>query len=258
MISAKPTANLTGITIEGDYDDFSQLVDSIHRITGMEEDYKDFYWGVKNRLLGICYDIRHAYMGDRDIKLVDNGVHDEMMKWHSKVLPRAEVHFAVDVLFPEAVFVALSVPEIYGWSRYEYGQRSKKQEEMATVPAHKYAYYHKDRAVVDTLSAVILEALADCIGDSELEKIIRFKERQYGAVFMNYSTQYVDKCNVEYLKTAPDKRRDKLKNIAKRFIQKPSGYSTMRSELEYAARVHGCSIHELHDPELEYPEEIEW
>jgi len=29
-------------------------------------------------------------MGDREVKLVDNGVHDEMMKWHSMILPKME------------------------------------------------------------------------------------------------------------------------------------------------------------------------
>ena len=29
MISAKPTEKLTGITLEGDYDDFHEIVDSI-------------------------------------------------------------------------------------------------------------------------------------------------------------------------------------------------------------------------------------
>lgn len=92
MISAKPTENLAGITIEGDHDDFYEIMESIYRMTGLEESYDDYYWSVKNRLLGVCYDIRHAFMGDRDIKLVDNGVHDEMMKWHSMIMPRQEVH----------------------------------------------------------------------------------------------------------------------------------------------------------------------
>ena len=68
MISAKATENLTGITLEGDYDDLHEIVKSIYRMTGLEEDYEDDYWSVKNRLLGVCYDIRHAFMGDREVK----------------------------------------------------------------------------------------------------------------------------------------------------------------------------------------------
>lgn len=117
MISAKPTENLTGIILKGNFD--------------------DFYWGVKNRLLAVCYDIRHAYMGDREVKLVDNGVHDEMMKWHSMILPKQEVHYAVKFLFPEAVFVALSAPDLYLWSKSGYGQRTQKQEETAEFPPQR-------------------------------------------------------------------------------------------------------------------------
>ena len=258
MISAKPTENLTGITIEGNFDDFYEITDSIYRMTGFEEDYDDFYWGVKNRLLAMCYDIRHAYMGDREVKLVDNGVHDEMMKWHSMILPKQEVHYAVKVLFPEAVFVALSVPELYLWSRFCYGQRTQKQEETAEFPALKYSDYIRDKAVIDTLLAAILGALAEVIGDDELEKLFRLKEHQYGKSFLNYATQYVDKCNLEYLKTLPEKRKDKLRNIAKRFINQPTSYQNLKRDFEDSAKQYGCSIHELYDPKMEYPEEIEW
>jgi hypothetical protein len=112
--------------------------------------------------------------------------------------------------------------------------------------------------VIDNLCAVILGALDEVIGDEEFEKIWKLKGRQYGEVFRNYITQYVDKCNMEYLATAPEKRKDKLRNIVRRFIQKPSAYENMKFDLEYSARVHQCSIHQLHDPNLEYPEEIEW
>lgn len=258
MILAKPTENLTGVTVEGSFDDFYEITDSIYRMTGFEERYDDFYWGVKNRLLAVCYDIRHAYMGDREVKLVDNGVHDEMMKWHSMILPKQEVRFSVNILFPEAVFVALSVPELFSWSRRNYGQRAKKLENTIAFPPLKYADYIRDTAVIDTLLAAILGALAEAIGDDEFEELCRIKENQYVDLFLDYATQYVDKCNLEYLKTIPEKRKDKLRNIAKRFIKQPVAYKKSKSEFEYSAKQHNCSMHELYDPKMEYPEEILW
>ncbi len=123
---------------------------------------------------------------------------------------------------------------------------------------HEYSDYVRDKAVIDTLSAVILGALAEIIGDDELEKLFKLRGHQYGDIFFNYATQYVDKCNIEYLKTAPEKRKDKLRNIAKRFVQQPDAYKNMKRDLECSAKKYGCSFHELHDPKLEYPEEIEW
>ena len=262
MITAKPTEHLAGITLEGEYSDFYEIVESIYRMTGLEENYDDRYWSVKNRLLGICYDIRHAYMGDRTITLANNGVHDEMMKWTSMILPKQNVHYSVEVMFPEAVFVALSVPEMYVWSAIYYGDRARKlkkknpDREMIT---QKYGDYLRDKAVLDTLCSVILSALAEVIGDEELEKLLHLKDlHSYGNAFEHYAAQYVDKCNVEYLKTVPEKRKDKLRNIAKRLANKPSAYDHMKWDLEDTARAHHCSIHQLRDPSLEYPEEIEW
>lgn len=139
MISAKPTEKLTGITLEGDYDDFHEIVDSIHRMSGLEEDVCDEYYAVKNMLLSVCYEIRHAFMGYRDVKKVDNGVHDEIVKWHSMKMPKTEVHFSVNLLFPEAVFVALSSSEFYVRARRDYGIRAKRKEETEMLPAFSYA-----------------------------------------------------------------------------------------------------------------------
>lgn len=258
MIFAKPTEHLAGITLEGEYQDFQEIVDSIYRMTGLEESYDDYYWSVKNRLLGICYDVRHAYQGDRNVKLIENGVNDVLMKWHSMVMPKNNVHYSVEIIFPEAVFVALAVPELYIWSSGYYGSRTKKQEEKGEFPAQRYSDYLRDKAILDWLSTTILQALADVIGDDELEKLLRYRGHLYEDRFAGYATQYVDKCNIEYLKTAPEKRKDKLRNIAKRIVQKPAAYENMRRGLEYAAKEHNCSVYELYDPKLEYPENIEW
>lgn len=57
MIYVKATKHLTGVTIQGDLDDFNDLVSAIYRMTGTSEEVGDLYEGVKNRLLGLCYDI---------------------------------------------------------------------------------------------------------------------------------------------------------------------------------------------------------
>ena len=73
----------------------------------------------------------------------------------------------------------------------------------------------------------------------------------------NYAAQYVDKCIIDYLKTSLEKKKDKFRNIAKRLVKKPDAYKCLKQDLEYSAKIYGCSMHELHDPKLEYPEDIE-
>ena len=62
--------------------------------------------------------------------------------------------------------------------------------------------------------------------------MFKIRGHRYEDLFLNYATQYVDKCNIEYLKTAPEKRKDKLRNIAKRFVQQPDAYKNMKRDLE--------------------------
>lgn len=257
MITTKPTKNLTGVTIQGDFNDFCKLVDSIHRITGVEESSSDFYFGVKNRLLGVCYDIRHAYMGDRDIVLRDNGITTETMDWHSIIVPTQNVYYSVNILFPEAIFVAAATPNIYLYAHLNYGMRGKTIAQKRSIPYFLHSDYMRDKANIDALCAGIWQALGEVIGDEELEKISILLERT-GEDFANYATHYIDKCNIELLKTAVEKRKDKLRNIAKRIMKKPGGYMSLEADLKYSAKKYKTTIYDLEDPRIEYPEEIEW
>ena len=103
----------------------------------------------------------------------------------------------------------------------------------------------------------MLSALSDVIGDEEFEKAIRH-HGPFSHAYENYATMYVDKCNIEYIKTPCEKRKDKIRNITKRLVKAPDAYINMKRGLEASARKYGCSIHELHDPNMEYPDDIEW
>ncbi|MDD3416923.1 MAG: hypothetical protein PHY47_23505 [Lachnospiraceae bacterium] len=255
MLQTKPTEHLMGITIQGDYNDFSELVDSIYSVTGLDENSEDIYYGVKNRLLGICYDIRHAYQGDRNVVLVDNNMNRDKMKWHEMITPEQNVYYSVEVLFPEAIFVAAAVPHMYMFSDKYYGSRANKSE--MSIPPVPYSNMMRDKANLDVLCGGIWQALGQVIGDDELERIIHSYQLARED-YMDYATHYIDKCNIELYKTPVDKRKDKLRNIAKRIVKKPQAYFSMEQNLKYWAKEHKTTIYELKDPKLEYPEKIEW
>ena len=251
MIKAKPTKNFIGVEIEGDFNDFYELVDAIYRMTGLDDNMGDIYWCVKNRIMAIAYDIRHAYQGDRNVKTIHNGTYDEMMKWHNMVLPKDNVYYSVEILFPEALFIAFAVQDFCTFTRMDYGKNEGGI-------GFKYSDFFKDRALLEMLSSAVLGAFAEVIGEDEFEKIMKLKERQDHFYYVKYLGQYLDKCNIELIKTSVDKRKTKIKNIAKRLIKKPEGYLSMEHELIEAASEVGCSVHELFDNTLKYPDEIEW
>ena len=256
MLKIKPTDHLTGVTIQGDFDDLYELVESIYRITGPDDDPNGIFYGVKNRLLGLCYDIRHAYQSDRNIFLVDNGMYEEAMKWHGLITPKQNVYYSVEALFPEALFVATSAPQMCLFSMKYYGEKHRQYEDepLRTIPMSQY---YRDKANLDVLSSAIWQALGQAIEDDEVEKLLWMKERTYES-FMHYATHYIDKCNLELLKTPVDKRKDKLRNIAKRIIKRPAAYWNLERDLKYWAKEYKTNIYAVHDPKLVYPEHIEW
>ena len=64
MLFGQPTKKGAGIILWGDYHDLNNLYETISKLSdslGPEDSISDF-------VLGLCYEIRHAYQGDREIK----------------------------------------------------------------------------------------------------------------------------------------------------------------------------------------------
>ena len=131
------------------------------------------------------------------------------------------------------------------------------------LPPVTMALYQKDQGNLLTLCGVIWEALNEVIGSEETDKLIHMNEMKKGYGFsdhyMHYVTHYIDKCNIEYIKCAEEKRKDKIRNITKRIIQKPAAYEGMRNSLLAGAKEYKCSIYELVLEKTEdYPDDFEW
>lgn len=259
MIIMKPTAKLVGINVQGDYYDFDEFVDAAHRITGVwpDENYNDPYYASSNRLLGICYDIRHARQGDREIEVKDNGLNMEIMKWHEIIMQEQTIYYSVNILFPEAIFVATTLESLLDYAAKYYGKNGRKLKEKEELPfCYEYTQYVKDCGILRNFAGQIWGALGEAIGEVALENILR-AQNPYQS-YVDYAAQYIDKFDIDIIKAKPDKRAGKLKTIAKKIVVPDDSYYQMYRDMSSAARKYGCSMHELHDPSLEFPEEIDW
>ena len=123
MIQIKNTKNLLGVTLLGDYEDFNQLYDSISR-------YLNFYFENKYRMLnnsaenqkespqesqrelqllkdmhecilGLCYDLRHAWQGDRDTIYIESGTESH-----------ENLYFSFNVLYPWILYFLTHLGQI--------------------------------------------------------------------------------------------------------------------------------------------------
>jgi len=119
MIFVKNTPNNTGVSIYGDYMDFENLYEALHTVVGNEGEFTEFE-AARIRVLGVCYDIRHALMGDREIEFVDNGMDDEKKRRMSVLASDRNVYLKIYVLWPEMLFVTMALNDfirLYGRKR---------------------------------------------------------------------------------------------------------------------------------------------
>lgn len=71
MITAESTKKGTGIQIWGDYGDLKFLYETVSKLMLTEEDTQNKYAIARGRLISFfCYELRHAYQGDRDLKSI--------------------------------------------------------------------------------------------------------------------------------------------------------------------------------------------
>ena len=255
MIYVKATKHLTGVTIQGDLDDFNDLVSAIYRMTGTSEEVGDLYEGVKNRLLGLCYDIRHAYMGDREIVLKDNVLGSNINEEFGIHECNQNIYYSVNILYPEAIFLALAVPDMFVYSKGYYGKRDQYNQEYKMI--NSYSNYFKDKALLSLLSSSIYQSLEEVIGSDEFNKLYSLINKE-NPDYVDYVTLYIDQCNLDLIKTQIVQRKDKLIDITRNFIKKNKEYKNIEKRIKAYAHKHQISIDQIEDVNIEYPEVIEW
>lgn len=66
---------------------------------------EEYFSSARIRVLGICYDIRHALMGNREYQFVENGLTDEIKKYQGFIASDKNIYLIIYVLWPEMLFV---------------------------------------------------------------------------------------------------------------------------------------------------------
>ena len=122
MLKVRNTKNLLGVTILGDYEDLSTLRDAIADYTKLymsnqeDPDAQHCYECV----LGLCYDLRHAYQGDRGFEAVPNNAENLSLmtecvyelppeakraaKKNRDLFKSGNLYFSADIHYPWAVY----------------------------------------------------------------------------------------------------------------------------------------------------------
>ncbi len=251
MIFVKNTPNNTGAAIYGDQIDFENLYEALHTVVGDEDEYIA-YEVARLRVLGICYDIRHALMGDREIEFVDNGMDDEKKKRMAVITPDKNVYLKIYVLWPELLFVTTALNQFLKF----YAKRQAKTKYSLDIFTEKKVIWDSSIAQVRLLQSAVTECLKQTVSESIFARMLNIMNSSY-AFFDRYLTQYLDILNHRFIKMDKEKRLKSLSSMAKRIVEPDQEYRDLKRQLQDEAKRHNCSVEDLR-LNLEFPEDFDW
>lgn len=239
MLSIECTEQLTGARISGDYWDLDELIHACYEVIGDENHYYD-YQGARNRILQVCYEIRNATHGNRNIEFIANGLHKGIMKQNNLIASEKNIYFSVEILWPELIFMTLALNDFIDL-HHELVDPSPWNVQVTTIRKFQSA---------------VTNSLAELLNE---EHFLVFLQLMYekSPKYFRYATQYVDVLNLEYIELTSEERKEHLGAFAIRLMVEDEEYIALKNEIMATASVTKNEIHEL-QLEMKYPEYIEW
>lgn len=256
MISIRNTPNLTGVIISGDFNDFYNLVDALHEITINEYSEKHHqYIDISTRVLGLSYDIRHAYQGDREIELIDNNMTEEKMKWHSIIAPKSNVYYSCNYLYPEMFFVMLALNGLVELRIKDL----TKTKYIYKEAMDKKVIWDETIATIRVLQAEFVKCVKGTFTDATFSRWLNVMNNDYISI-EHIAGQYVDLLNIKYINMTKEKRLKKLSSIAKRLAEfrYDSDHEEIKEVVMEAARENRCEPGAIRLQGIKYPEDFKW
>lgn len=256
MISVQSTPNLTGVTISGDYDDLYSLVEAFHEITINEYSEKHHkYIGISIRVLGLCYDIRHAYQGDRMVELVDNKMSVYNMKRHSIIVPSTNVYYSCNYLYPEMFFVMLALNELVNLRIKELAKTGSLHKGILD----RRVIWDDTIATIRSFQAKFVNCVKETVSPGTFSRWLSLMNSE-GTHIEGISDQYVDLLNIKYLWMSKDNRLKNFNYFARRIAdyRNDDEHYEIKRMLTRAAREYNCHPSDIRMAGTNYPEQIEW
>ncbi len=250
MLTIKNTPNLAGIEISGDYQDLDTLYMSLLTIVGDEEEYGN-YEGPSLRVLGLMYDIRHAFQGDREFEFVSNGMDEDRMKLLEMITPEKNLYYKVNVYYPEVLFVTMAINDFIRLY-------SKKQAKSAPFPLlDKKNLLDASITTARLFQSLVVGCLKESITEASFKRTLNLMHKDYPWMD-GYATQYLDMLNIRYLNAGDREEREKLLlTTVKRIVEKSKEYQEVERDVREMAIANNCSKEDIR-LSWDYPEEIEW
>jgi len=256
VIIIKNTDKLAGVSISGDNYDLDKLVNALYTITIDEFTQKHAkHIRISTRVLGLCYDVRHALQGDREVELVDNGMDEDKMKFHSMITPKNNVYYKCNYLYPEMFFIMLALNELVKIRIKELS----KSKSYFTDAFDKNTIWDDTIATIRSFQGEFMKCVKELLTDNSFARWLKLMNNDY-IYIEEIAGQYVDLLNIKYIAMDKEKRLKNLNKIAKRIAEfsNDSDHNEIKEVVVKAAKEYGCCEGDIHIQGMEYPEDITW
>ncbi|HXD34924.1 MAG TPA: hypothetical protein VN643_27640 [Pyrinomonadaceae bacterium] len=212
MIFGKVTKYGAGLTIYGDFSDFVSLHQTVSDLTnGPTID-----GGLEDFMLGLAYEIRHAYQGDRELlRPPANSLETE-----------SSIYFGFKQLWP--IFLMQ-----LGLLRWSAGFQPTNKEQQANLFR------------IEACAERVLVSYDPFVGRRCVEWLSLFPWLSGG-----YLLQFVEQCSLQYVsgKERGKARFKKLPDILHMLSPLSQEYRAFEEHLEQCAKDNNCRVQDLHDP----------
>lgn len=264
MLKVRMTPNLLGFRIAGSYDDLDELYDAIWSLTIADDDFPDDERMRGNvdelimstRLLALCYDIRHAYQGSRNIELVESGMSEWDAEAHGLPYVQKNVEFSVEVLYPEAMYEVLvlnyliekRVDQLKRGKTYRWADRDSRE-----------AWFETSICIVRSYVSKLYDAVAKVATSGRSSRIRKELAEGYYLVAGMYQ-QWVDVLNEDYAHMNRKQRSEALSTIVRDLAKyyHHEQYHEIADDIDKFADEHGISRDNVQIPGLYEWDEPVW
>ena len=232
MLSVKITPSLLGIRVSGDCDELEALYDAVWEITNPDElaanavEYQS-----RQRILALCYDLRHAFQGCEGI-------------------------VSTEILYPEAVFEVIGLNEFIDVHR----ARILGKKSWSTFDADDgKVLFDVPCARVRMYQALVMEALNGATSKSSYGRIRNLVSARSSLVAHMY-TQWLDIINSDWIKMTKAQRKSGFATIARDIASyyKHWQYTEMKNDIDAFCREQNARLENVIIPSIQYPKVYDW
>lgn len=242
MIKVRNTPRLAGITILGDYEDLKALYDAISNYCKLYLDHQDNVNAghCYESILGLCYDLRHAWQGDRGYDALENNAAqlgsmasvlyelpaetENIIEEARDLYANGNLYFTVEVLYPWAIYYMFTLQAITD---------DYFKDEWFEDFDYKYDKYQaeRDRSLISYFTTLIQQAVI-----SELPAEVTKTVFDYTGIYtktdyyISYPDMYLEWLCTYWIKAAPT-RKDRHELLPLVILELSSVYEEDEEEL---------------------------